>query len=118
MNTGIIGSRSFKNYEYLSECLDNHPTPITKIVSGGAKGADELAHRYADEHGIPVEIYLPQYGEYGRSAPLKRNIQIMEASEQIIAFWDGKSRGTAFSIKEALKRDIAVFVMEQTQTES
>ena len=101
----------------MAECLDNHPEPITKIVSGGAKGADELAHRYANDRGLPIEIYLPQYGQYGRTAPLKRNIQIVEASEQVIAFWDEKSRGTAFTIREARKRDIAVFVMEQTQAE-
>ena len=117
MKTAIVGSRGFEDYPYLAECLDKHPVPITKIVSGGAKGADELAHRYANERGISVEIYLPQYGQYGKSAPLKRNIQIVEASEQLIAFWDGKIRGTAFTIKEARKRDIAVFVMYETQPE-
>ena len=86
MRTGIIGSRGFEDYPYLAECLDKHPVPITTIVSGGAKGADELAHRYANERGIPIETYLPRYGQYGKSAPLKRNIQIVEASEQLIAF--------------------------------
>lgn len=116
MRTGIIGSRGFEDYPYLAECLDSHPVPITTIVSGGAKGADKLAERYAKERGIPVETFLPEYDKYGKSAPLKRNIQIVEASEQLIAFWDGKSRGTAFTIKEAKKRDIAVFVKFATQT--
>lgn len=76
MRTGIVGSRGFEDYHYLAECLDNHPVPITTIVSGGAKGVDELAERYANERGIPVEIYLPQYSTLGKFAPLKRNIQI------------------------------------------
>ena len=86
-------------------------------MSGGAKGVDELAEHYANERGIPVEIYLPQYSTLGKSASLKRKIQIVEASEQLIAFWNGQSRGTAFAIKEARKRDIAVFVMYETQPE-
>lgn len=117
MRTAIVGSRGFEDYPYMVECLDNHPVPITKIISGGAKGADKLAEKYAQERGIPVETYLPDYGHYGKTAPLKRNIQIVEASEQLIAFWDGKSRGTSFTINEARKRDIAVFVMYETQPE-
>ena len=97
MRTGILGSRGFEDYLYLAECLDKHLVPINTSVSGGAKGANRLAHRYVNERRIPSEIYLPRYGQYGKSAPLKRNIQVGEASEQLIAllgniFYDQRSQ--------------------------
>ena len=116
MKTAIIGSRDFQNFEDLVECLGNHQAPIIQIVSGGAKGADKLAERCAKERNLPTEIYLTDYNKkYGKSAPLKRNIQIIEASERLIAFWDGKSTRTAYTIREARKRNIAVFVFYTSQ---
>ena len=50
MNVAIIGSRKFTNY---SEFLKLMPKiNITKIISGGAEGADRLAHRYALDNNI------------------------------------------------------------------
>ena len=53
---------------------------------GRGQRSRKLAERYAKEREIPVETFLPDCGQYGKSAPLKRNIQIVEASEQLIAF--------------------------------
>ena len=59
---------------------------------------------YASDAGIKLTEFLPDYEKYGRFAPLKRNIDIVAYSDEIIAFWDGKSRGTSFVIKEAEKQ--------------
>jgi hypothetical protein len=117
MRTAIIGSRSFHNYHYFLECLERHPAPISSIVSGGAKGADSLAEKYARENNIPITIYNPDYKRFGRSAPLKRNIQILEDCELVLAFTSVSSLtpGTAFTMKEARKRDIAVFHFYPTE---
>jgi len=42
--------------------------------------------------------FLPEYHTYGRVAPLKRNLQIIDYSDVIIAFWNGKSSGTKYVI--------------------
>ena len=55
------------------------------------------------KNGIKIKEFLPEYEKYGKSAPLKRNLQIIEYSDEIFAFWDGKSRGTAFVIKNSRK---------------
>jgi hypothetical protein len=110
MRTAIIGSRSFNDYEYLREVLNGHIVPISKIITGGADGADKLAEQYANENNIETEIYLPDYKRFGRGAPIKRNELIIEASEQVIAFWDGKSKGTMSAVKKAREKDIAVFL--------
>ena len=103
MKIAIIGSRSFQDYGLLIKTMASY-TPST-IVSGGAKGADTLAERYAGEIGVDCNIFKPDWKRYGRAAGPKRNKQIVEASDLIIAFWNGKSRGTfsTISLKNSLK---------------
>ena len=106
MKLAIIGSRGIDNVDlsvYVNES-------VTEIVSGGAKGIDTAAKEYAIANNIKLTEFLPDYQHYGRGAPLRRNIRIIEYSDKVIAFWDGKSKGTEFVIKECKKcgKDIAV----------
>ena len=101
MKLAVIGSRGFSDYGQLATELDKYQ--IECIISGGAKGADQLAARYAREKNIPLVEHLPEYEKYGRRAPLVRNKLIVEDCEFLLAFWDGTSRGTAFSIDLAQK---------------
>lgn len=94
MKVAIIGSRTLK-IDNLAEYL---PTNTAEIVSGGAKGIDLCAKQYALEENLKYTEFLPQYDLYRRNAPLKRNIKIIEYADFVIAFWDGKSRGTKFVI--------------------
>lgn len=103
MKFGIIGSRSFNDYDLLSNTLKQYHNSIECIVSGGAVGADTLAEKYANEHNIPTLIFKPQYSIFGKIAPLLRNKTIVEKSDVIIAFWDGKSTGTLNSINHCKK---------------
>lgn len=73
------------------------PENVTEIVSGGAKGVDTCAKEYALSRGIKLTEYLPEYEKYGKVAPLKRNITIIESADLVLAFWDGISRVLAFS---------------------
>ncbi len=105
---GVIGSRTFNDYELVKEELDKHE--ISKIVSGGVKGADSLAEKYAYENNLPVEIFKPDWS-LGRHAGFIRNKTIVEHSDTLIAFWDGVSKGTLSSIRygeEAGKHTIIV----------
>lgn len=101
MKLAVVGSRNLKNIDlgqYLSKYED-----ITEIVSGGAIGVDTLAEEWAKVNKIPTTIFYPDYKRYGKRAPLVRNDQIVEKADEIIAFWDGKSRGTMYTIKAAKK---------------
>lgn len=97
MRLAIVGSRNCGSIN-ISEHIAEMPECI---ISGGAKGVDTLAAQYAREHGIELVEYLPQYNLYGKGAPLKRNEQIVAASDKVLAFWDGASRGTLNSINHA-----------------
>lgn len=102
MKLAIVGSRTFNDYEMVKEALKD--LAITEIVSGGAKGADTLAEKYAAENSIPVKVFKPEWGKYGRGAGPKRNKQIVDYADKVIAFWDGESRGTKSSIDLATEQ--------------
>lgn len=99
MKVAVIGSRNL-SVENLGDYL---PDDTTEIVSGGAKGIDTCAKKYAKSNGIKLTEFLPEYNKYGRSAPLRRNISIIEYADLVLAFWDGKSRGTKFVIEHCKK---------------
>ncbi len=94
MKIAIIGSREIEFVDigaYL-------PKKCNLIISGGARGVDACAAKYAREHKIDLIELLPRYDFYGRRAPLYRNMEIVNLADEVLAFWDGKSRGTGFVI--------------------
>ncbi len=109
MRVAVIGSRSLR-VEHLEKYL---PERVTEIVSGGAKGVDASAREYALRNRLKLTEYLPDYSRYGRSAPLRRNLTIIERADLVLAFWDGTSRGTKFVIENCRKRGIPVKVFMQ-----
>lgn len=102
MKVAVIGSRGLQVKD-LERYL---PEGVTEIVSGGARGVDTCAKNYALAHGLKLTEFLPEYEKYGRGAPLRRNITIIEYADLVLAFWDGKSRGTKFVIDNCKKRNI------------
>lgn len=99
MKIAVVGSRSFTDYSKLVNVLNGVSPSL--IISGGADGADQLAERYARENNIPVQIFLPDWNQYGRAAGPIRNKLIVENADLVIAFWDGSSPGTRSSINLA-----------------
>ncbi len=95
----IIGSRNCPPIDIES----NLPFVPDMIVSGGARGADTYAKEYALKNNISLVEYLPEYSKYGRKAPVLRNLQIVDNCDFLLAFWDGSSRGTKFTIDYAVK---------------
>lgn len=101
MRIAIIGSRELNGSEescYKKIC-EKVPRNCTEIVSGGAGGIDTLAEKYAHENSLLFKRFEPEYHKYGKKAPLIRNAQIIEYANLVLAFWDGKSRGTAQAVK-------------------
>ena len=97
------------DYDLVCETLSKHY--ITKIVSGGARGADTLGIHYAIDNNIIYEEFLPNYSKYGKKAPFVRNKLIVNNSEIIVAFWDGNSRGTRHSLDYAINRGIKSIII-------
>jgi hypothetical protein len=99
MKVAVIGSRNFDDYNRVKRILDLYP--ITVIVSGGARGADSLGEKYANEKGLQKEIYVPQWDLFGKKAGFLRNTTIIENCDMVVVFWDGSSKGTKDSLDKA-----------------
>ena len=110
MKVAVIGSRSL-NIDNIGKYL---PEGVTEIVSGGAKGIDSCVREYAKKKGIKLTEILPEYSKYGRGAPLRRNLEIIAYADEVVAFWDGKSRGTKFVIDNCKKQSkkVTVYMIE------
>lgn len=106
MKVAIIGSRNL-NVDHLERYL---PEDITEIVSGGARGIDSCARQYALGNGLKLTEFLPDYNRYGRRAPLVRNDEIIAYADEVIAFWDGRSKGTKYVINHCKEQKIKVTV--------
>ena len=81
----------------------------TTIIHGGATGPDEFAHKAAKMQGYHVTRYKADWKHEGRRAGILRNLRMLDTNpDLVIAYWDGKSRGTAHTVAEARKRGIPV----------
>ena len=107
----IIGSRTFNDWDFLWNKMTEHFPNLdgATIISGGACGADALAKRFAEASGLSYEEFPADWDRYGKSAGVRRNTQIIEASDIVCAFWDGESRGTWDSVKKAIDRKKTIF---------
>lgn len=110
MRVGIVGSRFFTNYELFKKIVLESGFEITSVVSGGARGVDTLAKKYAKELNLPLFEFYPDYLIFGSKAPLVRNKEIVNNSDKLIAIPTYGSRGTWNTIRHAKARKIPIFV--------
>ncbi len=114
MRTIVAGGRDFDDYALLSDSLDSFFESISStptIICGGAKGADTLGEIYASKEEYPLVEFPTKWDEYGKSAVYVRNRDMAFYSEALIAFWDGKNKGTKRMIDIALAEGLLVQVV-------
>ena len=115
MKIVIAGGREFNDIHkvithmdlFLSKCkhLD------IEIVSGNAKGADILGEEYAELRDYKVSKFPANWDKHGKGAGYKRNVEMADYADALIAFWDGESKGTMHMINIANKKGIQVKVV-------
>jgi len=109
----VAGGRNFTDYEKVKSVLDEFRknNDDIEIVCGCAKGADSLGDRYAKEHNIPVKYFPADWDANGRAAGPIRNSEMLKYAGKdgyLVAFWDGKSRGTKDIVSKAEKNGMAI----------
>lgn len=113
MNIAFSGCRHFTDYKFveaeLNVLLKNRNF---KVLVGDAKGIDTLIIRYAKEYNLEYTVFKADWDTHGKSAGPKRNREMIENAQGLIAFWDNTSRGTANAIKEAIKKGIKTKVIK------
>ena len=121
MKLAIVGGRDFNDKYLMAEYLAIFMTaytnqecdpPEVEVISGGAKGADTLGERFAKIYRCPITIFKPDWDTHGKAAGFIRNQTIIDNCDMVLAFWDGKSHGTADTIgkaKRAMKPTLIVY---------
>jgi hypothetical protein len=109
----VTGSRTYNDPTLMANIL--HHLKPTVIIHGGANGADRLAHQWAQSSGVMTITYRPDWNKHGKAAGIIRNETMFLSSKPdlVVAFWDGKSRGTKhmidFATKHGAKVDVIFF---------
>lgn len=98
----VVGSRDFGDWNAVRAFIRTLPAGTT-VVSGAARGVDSVAAECARACKLAVLEFPADWVEYGRSAGFRRNQQIVDAADRVVAFWDGQSKGTAHTIELAKK---------------
>ena len=116
----IVGSRNTGTVDFslvMDELRQRIKNPITEVISGGATGYDTMAAAWAILRGIAVTELRPDYQKHGRAATFIRNRAIVDSADIVVAFWDGKSRGTKYTIDyaEKKKKDIIIVNTEKDE---
>ena len=110
----IAGGRDFDDFRTLSETcihmLQNKHN--VEIVSGTANGADKLGEQFARFMGYPIKQFPPNWDEFGKSGGYRRNEEMAEYADALIAFWDKSSKGTKHMIDLAKKHNLKVKVVK------
>ena len=104
----IAGSRDIDNFDLEAYI----PKEVTLIISGGAKGVDTLAEKYADKHKLSKLILRPNYARYGKAAPILRNREMVDLADKVIIVWNGTSRGTnqTLDYAKSTEKDVSLII--------
>ncbi len=113
MNILITGSRRLTNVDVVFSTLRKELKEGDAVIHGGASGADSIASAYCNENNIACTIMRPIYPSKG-DYYLHRNAEMIGMCDRVIAFWDGESRGTKFTINYARQRKLDVKVIKTT----
>jgi hypothetical protein len=113
MKTIIAGSRDILDYAIIEETMKMVSWEITEVVSGGAKGVDLLGETWASMHNIPVRVFPAQWDLFGKEAGFRRNGDMADYADCLIAIRKNKSNGTTDTIHKALRKPMKyVFVRD------
>ena len=120
MKLCIIGSRSIDKAELVFPAIEkfikDHTTGKVTIISGGAKGVDQLSKKYAETNKIDFVEFLPYHlldkVSFSSKYFFIRNKQMIDNADKVLVFWDGKSKGTEYGIKYSQKLGIPVMVLK------
>ena len=111
MKTIIAGSRDITDIREVEKAIKSSGFSISEVVCGGARGVDALGWKWAGgREGVRIILIVAQWDKFGKSAGYKRNEEMAEYADALIAVWDGKSKGTKHMIDIATRYGLPVFV--------
>ena len=129
MRVIIAGGRDFNDFKLLESNINKIFKQLSdeklisiyvnesniEIICGKARGADTLGEQFAKEYKLSIKYFPADWNTYGKSAGYRRNAEMANYAKEdngvLIAFWDGKSKGTKHMIDLAKSNNIRVFIV-------
>lgn len=108
----VVGSRHFQNADLVTKFIASLDDSAI-VLSGGAQGVDTMAERCARQRSLKVEIFTADWERYGSKAGPMRNARIVAEADKVVAFWDGKSRGTLNSVVQMVESGKPALVFDE-----
>ena len=111
----IAGSRGLVSTFIIDsaiELLNILPREIEEVVSGRARGIDVCGEDWAEGNDIPCSLFPADWDKYGKSAGYIRNKEMAEYGDELLAIWDGESKGTRNMIDIMKRLDKPVHIMK------
>lgn len=111
MLTIIAGSRMARE-QHVLYALQKCPwtDQITKVISGTARGSDRFGEMWAKRNGVEVLRMPAEWDMYGLAAGPRRNNEMAQNADSLIAVWDGVSAGTRNMISCAKKYGLKIMI--------
>jgi glycerophosphoryl diester phosphodiesterase len=111
MKTIIAGSRTINSLRIVETAIEQSALHISEVVCGGARGVDDMGRKWAaNGNRVQIKMFPAKWDQFGKSAGYRRNAEMAEYADALIAVWDGKSRGTKHMIDVATRKGLQVFV--------
>ena len=104
MKIAIVGSRNYPDLDKVGSTSRTCQKALSQFR--GADGVDETAEDEARKLGLEVISISPEWNKYGKTAGLIRNDLIVLTADCVVAFWDGVSRGTKYTIDKAREKNV------------
>jgi hypothetical protein len=118
MKTIIAGSRNIWDYSIIDQAVFESGFEISEVISGFAQGVDTVGEAWSLVNGLGYATpFKANWDKFGLSAGHRRNLQMGEYADALVAVWDGKSPGTKSMIKIARQRGLKIFVKDLSKVE-
>lgn len=113
----VCGGRDFTD----RACIELHLNAVDRtrgvaeVITGGARGADLLAHEWANRMGVKATMMVADWETHGRSAGAIRNVRMLKETkpDMVLAFPGGK--GTAHMVKIAHAANVPVLEIKKQE---
>lgn len=116
MKVIIAGSRGITRYSLVEKAVVASKFTITQVVSGGARGVDQLGIKWAKRNGVDFTVmraaWIDRDGERNWNAGFERNERMADYADALIAVWDGFSGGTKHMMQCMGKRAKPIYYID------
>lgn len=113
LRIAIVGSRSFASPDVVRRYVASLPAGAV-VVSGGARGVDSIAEEAARARGLAVQVFPADWDGLGPKAGPIRNAKIVKHADRLVAFWNGRSRGTLSGVLLAQRASLPIELYDES----